>query len=97
MPAAYLIVSSEIKDPERFKAYMAAAPAAVAEYGGEYIARGGAIETLEGGWAPKRLTVLRFESVAKAKAFYDSPAYRAARELRAGTTDRFDMVVVEGL
>ena len=96
MPA-YIIVSSEIKDAERFKAYMAAAPAVVAEYGGEYMVRGGALETLEGGWQPKRLTVLRFPSMAQAKAFYDGPGYRAARELRAGTTDRFDMVVVEGV
>jgi len=96
MPA-YIIVSSEIKDPERFKAYMAAAPAVVAEYGGEYMVRGGALETLEGGWQPKRLTVLRFPSMAQAKAFYDSPGYRAARDMRAGTTDRFDMVVVEGV
>ncbi|MDE2080304.1 MAG: DUF1330 domain-containing protein [Burkholderiales bacterium] len=96
MPA-YVIVSSEINDPERFKAYLAAAPATIAEYGGEYLVRGGAIGTLEGGWAPKRLTVLRFASVEQARAWYDSPGYRAARGLRAGLTDRFDMVVVEGM
>jgi hypothetical protein len=28
MPAAYLIVESNISDPEQYKAYMAAAPAA---------------------------------------------------------------------
>ncbi len=95
--SAYIIVSSEINDPEAFKAYMAAAPAAVAEYGGEYIVRGGAISTLEGDWAPKRLTVLRFPSVDRARAFYDSPSYRAARELRAGLTARFDMIVVDGV
>ena len=96
MPA-YAIAEVEITDPEGFKAYMAAAPAAVAEFGGEYMVRGGPLETLEGGWQPKRLTVLRFPSMAQAKAFYDSPGYRAARELRAGLTDRFDMVVVEGV
>ncbi len=59
--------------------------------------RGGALETLEGDWAPKRLTMLRFDSVARAKAWFDSPTYRAARELRAGLTARFDMVVVDGV
>lgn len=96
MPA-YVVVSSEINDPERFKAYMAAAPATIAEFGGEYLVRGGALAALEGGWQPKRLTVLRFDSVERAKAWYDSPGYRAARDLRAGITDRFDMVVVDGI
>ena len=96
MPA-YVVVSSEISDPNRFKAYMAAAPATVAEFGGEYLVRGGALATLEGGWQPKRLTVLRFASVGQAQAWYDSPGYLAARDLRAGVTDRFDMVVVDGV
>ncbi len=34
MPAAYLIVESNISDPEKFKAYMAAAPAVVKAFGG---------------------------------------------------------------
>ncbi len=96
MPA-YVVVSSEISDPERFKTYMAAAPATVAEFGGEYLVRGGALAALEGGWQPKRLTVLRFASVGQAQAWYDSPSYRAARNLRDGCTDRFDMVVVDGV
>ena len=94
--SAYVIVSSEINDPERFKTYMTAAPATVAQYGGEYVVRGGPLSTLEGGWTPKRLTVLRFASVERAKAWYHGPEYTAARALRAGVTDRFDMVVVEG-
>ncbi len=94
---AYVIVSSEINDPERFKAYLAAAPATVAEFGGDYLVRGGDLATLEGGWQPKRLTVLRFASIERAKAWYDSPGYRAAREVRAGLTARFDMVVVDGV
>ncbi|MBP6319056.1 MAG: DUF1330 domain-containing protein, partial [Rubrivivax sp.] len=41
MPAAYLIVEMNISDPERYKQYMAAAPAAVKAAGGEYLVRGG--------------------------------------------------------
>jgi uncharacterized protein (DUF1330 family) len=97
MPAAYLIVESQITDPEGFKAYMAAAPAVVKAFAGEYLVRGGRLAVLEGDWQPPRLTVLRFPSVEAAQAMYASPAYTAARALRAGTTAMFNMVVVEAV
>ena len=43
--------------------------------------RGGAITPVEGD-APKRLTVIAFDSVEKAKAFEDSPEYGALRPIR---------------
>jgi uncharacterized protein (DUF1330 family) len=43
------------------------------------------------------MTVLRYPSYDAAKAMYDSPAYTAARALRAGTTAVFNMVLVEGV
>jgi len=97
MTAAYIIVDSQVADPERFKAYLAAAPAAVAAHGGQYLARGGRLTTLEGDWQPKRITLLRFPSFEAAQAFYDTEQYRAARELRLGTTDRFNMILTEGV
>ena len=97
MPVAYIIVDSQISDPERFKAYMAAAPVAVAAHGGEYLARGGRLATLEGDWQPTRITLLRFPSFEAAQAFYDAEQYRAVRSLRLGTTDRFNMILTEGV
>ena len=97
MAAAYLIVESSISDPEQFKAYMAAAPAVAREFAGEYLVRGGRMAVLEGDWAPPRLTVLRYTSFEAAQAMYDNPGYRAARQLRAGATALFNMVLVEGV
>ncbi len=98
MPApAYLIVEMHVTDPERYRDYMAAALAAGRAAGGEYLVRGGRHETLEGDWQPHRVVVLRFPSYEQAKAFYDGPTYRAARQHRAGTTDYFNMVLVEGV
>ena len=97
MPSAYLIVESQITDADTFKRYMAAAPEAVRAFGGEYLVRGGRMHTLEGDWNPPRLTVLRFPSLEAARSLYDSPAYTAARALRAGATAVFNMVVVEGV
>ena len=94
---AYLIVEMHITDPERYKDYMATAPAAVKAAGGEYLVRGGRHETLEGDWQPHRVAMLRFPSYAAAKAFYDGEQYRQARAKRAGTTEYFNMVLVEGV
>jgi uncharacterized protein (DUF1330 family) len=97
MPAAYLIVTMHITDPERYKAYMAEAPAAVKAAGGEYLVRGGRHETLEGEWLPHRVAMLKFPSYEQAKAFYDGEMYSAARRHRAGATEYFNMVLVEGV
>ena len=75
---------------------MAAAPAAVAAAGGEYLVRGGRFEALEGQWQPNRIAMVRFPSYEIAKDFYDAQMYRAAREKRAGATQFFNMVLVEG-
>jgi uncharacterized protein (DUF1330 family) len=96
MPAGYVIVEMKVSDPERYKEYMAAAPATIAAAGGEYLVRGGRHESLEGDWQPARLAVLRFPSVEQAKAWYEGERYRAARARRAGATEYFNMVVVEG-
>jgi uncharacterized protein (DUF1330 family) len=97
MPVAYIVVESKISDPETFKKYMAAAPEVVKAFGGEYLVRGGRLDVLEGTWQPTRMTVLRYPSFEAAKSMYDSPAYVAARKLRAGATAVFNMVLVEGV
>ena len=98
MPAAYVIVDMKISDPEQYKQYMAAAPAVVKAFGGEYLVRGGRHETLEGDWQPHRVAVLRFPSFAQAKAFYEDSDYvRHVKPLRDGATAYFNMVLVEGV
>jgi uncharacterized protein (DUF1330 family) len=99
MPApAYLIVEMHVTDMEQYRQYMAAAPAAVKAFGGEYIVRGGRHESLEGDWNPHRLAVLRFPSFEQAQAFYGDSDYVAKiKPLRAGATDYFNMVLVEGV
>ncbi|MES2717347.1 MAG: DUF1330 domain-containing protein [Pseudomonadota bacterium] len=97
MPCAYVIVDMKISDPEQYKQYMAAAPAAVKAFGGEYLVRGGRHAVLEGSWQPTRMAMLRFPSLEAAQSFYDAEQYRAARAQRDGATDFFNMVVVEGV
>jgi uncharacterized protein (DUF1330 family) len=94
---AYLIVEMNITDMEQYKKYMAAAPATIRAYGGEYLVRGGKLESLEGDWQPPRVAVLRFPSCEQAKAWYEQSDYVNVRKLRAGATGIFNMVMVEGV
>jgi uncharacterized protein (DUF1330 family) len=95
MPA-YVIVETDIHDPEQYERYKQASPAAVAAGGGRFIVRGGELAVLEGDWQPSRLVVLEFEDLDAAKRFYDSPAYREARALREGAA-KLNMVAVQGV
>ena len=97
MAYGYLLVTMNISNPEQYKQYMAEAPASVKAFGGEYLVRGGKQETLEGDWNPHRVAMLRFPSYEKAKAFYDDAQYTRVRGLRAGATEYFNMVLVEGV
>jgi uncharacterized protein (DUF1330 family) len=94
--AAYIIVDVKITDPEVYAQYRQLTPASIAAYGGRFIVRGGPTETLEGDWSPGRVVVLEFESVARAKAWWASAEYAAAKALRQrSATTR--MIVVEGV
>jgi uncharacterized protein (DUF1330 family) len=95
MPA-YIIVETQISDPEQYEQYKAASPGAVAAGGGKFVVRGGELAVLEGDWHPSRLVVLEFPDLEAAKAFYASEQYAAARELREGAA-RLNMVAVQGL
>lgn len=93
--AGYIIVDVQITDPEAYERYKAAVPATLAAYGGKFIVRGGRAETLEGDWEPGRVVVLEFESVEKAKAWWDSQDYAAPKQLRQSASVT-RMIVVEG-
>ena len=94
--AAYLVVDIEVSNPAQFEEYKKLAPAAIAKYGGRYLIRGGAYEAIEGEWQPQRLTVVEFESMEKAKAFYRSPEYQEAIEARKGAAN-MKMLLVQGI
>jgi uncharacterized protein (DUF1330 family) len=94
--AAYIIAEVEVRDAERYEDYKRLVPPTLAEYGGRFIVRGGATTTLEGTWAPSRFVMLEFPSAAQARAWWDSPEYAEAKELRMRTTTT-NMIIVEGV
>jgi len=95
MPA-YVIVEVDVKDPERYDDYKVMAPSSISAFGGRYLARGGACELFEGDVPPKRIVILEFSSIQRAKAWLESSEYREARQLRHATAST-RMIAVEGL
>ena len=93
---AYVIVDIEVLNPEGYQEYVKLAPATVAHFGGRYLARGGKNETFEGEWQAKRLVILEFESIERAREWLDSPEYAPIKALRHQYA-KTNMVVVEGI
>ena len=94
--AGYVITEVEITDAERYAEFLGQVTATVEGHGGKFIARGGAIDVVEGDWTPSRLALLKFDSVEQAKAWLNSPEYTALNELRTSSAN-INMVIVEGL
>jgi uncharacterized protein (DUF1330 family) len=82
----YVIGQVDIKDPDAYARYRAKTPASVAEFGGRFLVRGGAVEALEGDPPLPRIVVLEFPSFEQAKAWYSSPGYQAIIGIRQGAS-----------
>ena len=96
MPSAYIIANVDVTDPQQYEEYKKFSTKAFQVHGVEVCARGGQVDVLEGDWQPRRVVILKFPSMEKARAFYDSTEYEAARKARQGAAV-MRMVVVEGL
>lgn len=94
--SGYVIVEVEVRDTALFAEYQKLVPATIAQYGGRYLVRGGAAETKEGGWVPKRVVMLEFPSTDQARKWYHSPEYAPALALRLKAASA-RMVIVEGV
>ena len=95
MPA-YVVIETDVTDPERYEQYKAAGSLSVAAAGGRYLVRGGELVVLEGDWQPSRLVVLEFEDLAAARRWHESAAYQEAMKLREGAA-RLRAVAVQGI
>ena len=93
--AAYLIAEIDITNPEGYASYRPMAAESVMRHGGRFVARGGTIVPLEGGWDPKRVVIIEFPSLDAAKTFYHSDDYQVALKVRLeNSTGR--VIIVDG-
>lgn len=93
---AYVLAEIDVCDPVGYEEYKTLSGEAVAEFGGRFLARGGAADLLEGVGAPARVVVLEFPSTKAAQAWYHSELYQRAAAIRQAHADsRF--LLVDGL
>ena len=95
MMAAYLFIQGEVSDKARYKAYQEAVQPLIGRFGGRFLASGWGLEVLEGGYDGRRLVVFEFPSIARLKAFWDSPEYIEVKRLREGAAE-LDIWAVPG-
>ena len=65
--SAYVIAFMQITDHKKYETYKDQVPETIALYDGEYLARGGDIETIEGDFLPERGILLKFPTLKRAK------------------------------
>jgi uncharacterized protein (DUF1330 family) len=97
MPKAYWVVTyRSVKNPEAWQAYAKLAAPAINAAGGRMMIRAMPAKTYEAG-VNERVVVVEFDSLDKALAAHDTPAYQEAlKALGTGNIER-DMRVVEGV
>ena len=94
--AVYVVVDIEVTDAGGFAEYRDAVPAIVLRHGGEYLARGGRTEIIEGDWQPGRIVLFRFPDQASVHAFFNDPDYLPLKALRQRVSSA-DIVMVDGV
>ena len=94
--AAYIIIRLKTDDPQSLKEYQAATPPIIEKYHGRFLARGSAVVTLEGPSEERRVVIIEFPTLADAEAFYHSPEYSQARQLREGKAVA-EFIAVDGV
>ncbi len=96
MPKAYWVVTyRSVKNPEIWQAYAKLAGPALAAAGGKYLIRNKPAKSYEAG-LNERVVLVEFDSLDKAIAAHETPAYKEAlKTLGTGNVER-DMRVVEG-
>jgi uncharacterized protein (DUF1330 family) len=99
MPA-YIAFLIDIRDQAAFTSYARAAAPTYALFGGSVALRGPIVDIIEGNLeAAKdtRLVVLQFPSLLKARAWWHSPQYQAAAELRRPPVSDSRAFLVDGI
>lgn len=95
MPAYAVFIRKSTRDQAELDAYTPKAGASLAGHPVKVLAAYGRQEVWEGPDA-EGIVIVEFPSMEAAKAWYESPAYREAREYRFRGAD-YQAILVEGL
>jgi len=94
--SAYFIARVNVMDRGKYKQYLNAVPDIIKKYCGVVLARTENAHTLEGPDENRRMIIIEFPSVEKAREFYNSDEYRSARKLREDAAVG-EIVVIESI
>ena len=95
MPKGYWIARIDVRDPEPYKNYVAAAKPAFERFGANFLARGGASEAVAGEGRARNV-IIEFPSMTAAMDCYNSQEYQLAKAIRQKVADG-EIVIVEGV
>lgn len=90
----WITIYRSVSKPAVLAEYAKQATPAIQAAGGRFVVRGVPAKTYEGGLA-ERVVVIEFDSLEKAIAAYESPAYQSAYRLLGNAVDR-EIRMVEG-
>jgi uncharacterized protein (DUF1330 family) len=88
MPKAYVISEVEIVNEDLAVKYREIAASSITEFGGRYLVRGAEPDVAEGPTTIRRIVVVEFPSMERARAWYASASYAPALRLRHAALDR---------
>ena len=90
--AVYFIAQYVVNDRNLYTEYQQGAGPTIAAHGAELVAFDVASETVEGKPPGPQTVILKFDSVEKAKAWYNSAEYQAVVGKRLAATDGFAVI-----
>lgn len=93
--SAIMISDITVLNKEAFEAYRTRATPVIAKFGGRYLARNGEVRVLEGEWKPRTVVVVEFPGIEQAEAWYQSPEYAYALQVRDVALTR-NLILVDG-
>lgn len=91
--AGMWVVHIDVKDEEKYAAYIKGSSGVAAKYGGTFIARGGRYEQKEGREYPRNVLV-RYPTYEAALEAYESDEYQAIVGMAKDASDR-QLTIVE--
>jgi uncharacterized protein (DUF1330 family) len=80
--SVYFVVEVNVTDPQLYAEYRKLVEPTLNKYGGKFLVRGGAYETIEGDWKPQRFVITEFENKSQFQSWYNSPEYTVAKNIR---------------
>jgi len=93
MPKGYVIAQLKVINPENYKEYIEKVTDVIKKYGGEYLARGGDHQVVEGEDNFPRIIIIKFPTYEKALEWYHSDEYKPVKDIRLKNSEGSNIIV----